>query len=104
MAYLVAQRTRELGIRLALGASRTNVLRVVLGRSALLIGAGLAIGLALAFAAARAIASFLYGVGAADPLAFAGSALLLGGAAFLASLIPARRATRIAPTEALRAE
>ena len=104
MAYLVAQRTREIGIRMALGASRERVLGIVLGRSALLVGGGLAIGMALALLAAGAVTDFLFGIGGADPVALGASALLLGGTALLASWVPARRATRIEPTVALKTE
>ena len=104
MAYLVAQRTREIGIRVALGATRGGVLRLVLGRSLLLVATGLALGSALAIGAAGVIADFLFDVGATDPMALGGAVLLLGGVAMLASWVPARRATRIEPTVALRSE
>ena len=104
MAYLVAQRTREIGIRVALGASRRRVLGLVLGRSVVLVAAGLALGAALALLAAGAVTDFLFGIGGADPVALGGAALVLGAVALLASWVPARRATRIEPTVALKAE
>ena len=104
MAYLVAQRTRELGIRMALGASASEVLRLVLGRSMVLIAAGMTLGVAIALAAARVTAGFLFGVTPSDPWAFGIGALVLGVAALAASILPAGRATRIPPTVALRAD
>jgi predicted permease len=104
VSYSVAQRTREIGVRMALGAKEKDVLRLVLGEGALVIVVGLVVGLALAFAATRVVAGFLYGVGATDPLTFAGVPLLLGIVALGASYLPARRATKVDPNEALRAE
>ena len=104
MAYLVAQRTRELGIRMALGATASDVLRLVLGRSLVLVIAGMALGLAMALAAARVASGFLFGVTATDPWAFGAGVLLLGVAAIVASVLPAGRAARIPPTVALRAD
>ena len=104
MAYSIAQRTREIGIRLALGAARTDVLSMVLlggGRLALL---GMAFGLVGAFALNFLLRNELYGVSPADPITYIGVALLLGGVALLASYIPARRATRVDPLVALRYE
>jgi putative ABC transport system permease protein len=104
MAYTVSQRTSELGIRMALGASPGNVLRLVLRRGLALIGLGLAVGLAAALLAARAVQSILYHTNAHDPLTLALISALLGLVAFVACLLPARRATRIDPLVALRHE
>ena len=104
IAYAVGQRTREIGIRIALGASRRRVVGDVLGRGAWLVVAGVAIGLALTLAAGRVVAAFLFGVSADDPLAVGGSALLLALVALLATYLPARRASRVEPSAALRSE
>jgi predicted permease len=104
VSYSVAQRTREIGVRMALGAKEKDVLRLMLGQGLFVIAVGLALGLLLAMASTRVIVSFLYGVGAADPLTFAGVPLLLGFVAVVASYIPARRATKIDPLVALRYE
>jgi predicted permease len=104
MAYAVAQRTREFGIRMALGACAGDVLRLMLTQGARLIGAGVALGLAGAFAATRLIRSFLYQVSSTDPMAFVLAALLGAAAALLACYIPARRATKVDPMIALRYE
>ncbi|MEA2691579.1 MAG: hypothetical protein QOJ16_966 [Acidobacteriota bacterium] len=100
----VAERTREIGIRVALGAGRGDVLRMVLGQGAALAAAGVAIGTAAALAASRLLAGLLYGVGASDPATFAAAALLLAGVALLASLLPAARASRLDPVRALKEE
>jgi predicted permease len=104
VSYSVAQRTREIGVRMALGAKEKDVLGLVLGEGFFVIAVGLALGLLLAFAATRVISGFLYGVGATDPLTFAGVPLLLGFIALVASYIPARRATKVDPLVALRYE
>jgi putative ABC transport system permease protein len=104
VSYTVAQRTRELGIRLALGAESRSVRSLVLGQGAWLTGAGLALGLALALIAARFMRSLLYGVAASDALTFAAVALALGAVALLACWLPAQRAAKVDPVVALRAE
>ena len=102
MAYIVSGRTQEIGIRMAMGAQQTEVLRMILGDGAKLTVIGVAIGLGAAFALTRVLSSLLYGVSAADPVTFSGISLLLACAAMLASYIPARRAARVDPMEALR--
>jgi putative ABC transport system permease protein len=104
ISFLVAQRTQEIGVRMALGASRGGILRLVLGRSLRLIGWGAGIGLLAALMVSRVLASQLFGVGAHDPLTFALVTLLLAGVALLATLIPARAASRVDPMVALRCE
>jgi putative ABC transport system permease protein len=104
MAYAVAQRTRELGVRVALGATRENVLGLVLRQGIVLAGLGAVIGLAGAFGLTRLIASQLYAVKATDPVTFAGVTVLLLVVAIGATLVPALRATRIDPLIALREE
>jgi len=104
ISFSVAQRTRELGIRLALGAQAADVLKLVLGQGARLIALGVAIGLLAAFAATRVMQTLVYGVSATDPLTFLAIALLLGGVALLACFIPARRAMKVDPLVALRHE
>jgi ABC-type antimicrobial peptide transport system permease subunit len=103
-SYLVACRTREIGIRVALGATSRDVLRMVLGHAAFVTGAGVLLGLAFAAGAGRVVASLLYRVSPADPLVFALAPCLLAAAALLAAFLPARRATRIAPVDALRSQ
>lgn len=102
ISYGVAQRTREIGIRIALGAQRADVFRMLLAQGAGLVGTGIAIGLLAAFAVTRLMSSFLYGVRANDPLTFAAVSLLLAGVGFAASVMPASRATRIDPVIAMR--
>ena len=102
IAYSVAQRTQELGIRMALGADQSDVLKLVVGQGLGLTLTGIAIGLAGAFALTRLMSSLLYQTSATDPIAFGVSALLFTAVALLASYLPARRATRIDPTDALR--
>jgi putative ABC transport system permease protein len=104
LSYAVSQRTREIGIRLALGESTTGVRRRVVRRTVLLAGSGVVLGAALSFAASRALDSMLYGVGSTDATTFAGVAALLLLVAALAGYLPARRASRISPIEALRSE
>jgi putative ABC transport system permease protein len=104
MSYLVIQGTREFGIRLSLGATATDVLRLVLGRAATLIGAGTCLGLVGSVLLVRLIAKLLFGTAPLDPFTFAAVPLLLAAVALAASYIPARRATRIDPMVALRCE
>jgi putative ABC transport system permease protein len=104
MALSTTQRTREMGIRFALGASRADVLKLVLGKGISLIGVGLAAGLIGAFAASRALNSLLYGVGALDAVALIGALVTLAVVAFIACYLPARRASLVNPIEALRTE
>ncbi|MDQ3012389.1 MAG: FtsX-like permease family protein, partial [Acidobacteriota bacterium] len=104
MAYAVSQRTREVGIRMALGAQRLDVLRLILRDGLTLIAAGLAVGLLAAWAAVRVLKSQLYEVSATDPLTFALVALLLTLVALLACYFPARKATKVDPMAALRCE
>ncbi|HEX5438887.1 MAG TPA: ABC transporter permease [Gemmatimonadaceae bacterium] len=104
IAYSVERRTHELGVRMALGARPRDVLRLVVRQGMLLTLAGLVIGIAGALGAARLVAHLLFGVGAVDPLTFAGVAILFAAVAALASVIPAYRATRVDPTIALRTE
>ncbi|MGD8453996.1 MAG: ABC transporter permease [Phycisphaerae bacterium] len=104
LAHIVSQSTHEIGVRMALGARRADVLRAVLGRGLMLAGVGLAIGLAVSLAATRLLASFLYGVEVTDATTFVGVAGLLAVVAVLACYLPARRATRVDPMVALRCE
>jgi hypothetical protein len=104
MALSVTQRTRELGIRLALGAPRRNVFRLVLGQGAMLVSLGIGLGLLGALGASRALSSVLYGVGALDLSALAIAIFSLAFVALLACWLPARRATLVDPIQALRAE
>jgi ABC-type antimicrobial peptide transport system permease subunit len=103
-SYLVAQRTREFGIRMALGAGPADVRRLVLGEGLRLLAVGLALGMALAALVARALSGLLYEVSATDPASFTLAPVLLGLATLLACELPARRATRLAPMQALRHE
>jgi putative ABC transport system permease protein len=104
IAYAVAQRTRELGVRIALGATRRNVLALVMGQSARLAIAGVGIGLAGALVLSRVVASLLYGVRPIDPVTFVVAPSMLAVVALLASWLPAWRATQVDPLVAMRVE
>jgi putative ABC transport system permease protein len=104
ISYGVSQRTREIGVRVALGAQRRNVIGLVVRQGMVLAAVGIAVGLVGAFGVTRVVSSLLAGVSATDPLSFGGVAFFLGGMAFLASYIPARRATYVDPIVALRNE
>jgi len=104
LSYEVARRTRELGIRMALGAQRRDLLRLVVGKGILLVLIGAAIGIAAAIGLTRFMSTILYGVHADDPLTFAGVVILLTLVALAACYIPARRAMRVDPIVALRYE
>jgi ABC-type antimicrobial peptide transport system permease subunit len=103
-SYAVTQRSREIGLRMALGATGRSVLGMVVGRGLALTGVGLAPGLALAAVGTRSMKTMLYGVDALDPSTFAGVAALLCGIAALACWMPARRASRVDPIVVLREE
>ena len=104
IAYSVTQRTREIGVRVALGADHRSVARLVVGAGLRLTTIGLIVGLGAALASTRLLSGLLYGVSPADPASFVLIALLVGVIALLASYLPARRAVRIDPIAALRAE
>ncbi|HLW43563.1 MAG TPA: FtsX-like permease family protein, partial [Candidatus Acidoferrales bacterium] len=104
ISYAVAQRTHEMGIRMALGADKKDIFRLVIGRGLRLAGIGIVIGLVAPFTLTRLMSSLLYKVSPADPLTIIGSAILFLAAAFLASYVPARRASRTDPMVALRYE
>jgi putative ABC transport system permease protein len=104
MSYAVSERTSEIGIRMAMGATANDIQRMVLGKGALLTLIGMGIGLPVAFALANALSSLLFGVKAADPVAFIVLPLVLAAVATLASYLPARRAVHVDPITALRYE
>ena len=104
ISYTVAQRTREIGIRMALGANSRQILMLILGGGTRLAALGILLGAAGAFGLTRFIRSFLYGVSPSDPLTFAGISLILAAVALLASYVPARRAIKVDPNTALRYE
>src|SRR5262249_40012916 len=104
MSYAVAQRTQEIGVRIAMGAQTSDVRRMILGQSLRLAVIGVAIGLVGAFAVARFLATLVFGVGTYDLLTFLAVAALLVAVAMLASWLPARRAVRVDPLVALRYE
>src|SRR4029453_17297487 len=104
MSYVVAGRTREIGLRMALGAQSADVLRLILREGMLLAAIGTIIGLTIGLGGTRLLKTLLYGVSAVDPMTFAGVTLLLGSVTLLACWLPAHRATRVDPMIALRAE
>jgi len=104
MSYSVSERTHEIGIRMAMGATRGEIQRLIIGNGMLLTIIGMAIGMPIAYVLAYALSSLIFGVTAQDPLAFVGLPLLLGSVALLASYLPARRALRVDPLSALRYE
>ncbi|MCZ6918136.1 MAG: ABC transporter permease [Gemmatimonadetes bacterium] len=104
LSYAVVQRTNEMGIRVALGASRSDVLRLVVGEGIKLVGVGIGVGLVAALLLTRLMESLLYGISATDPATFGATGAFLAAVAILASYIPARRAGRVNPVEALRHE
>ena len=103
-AYAVSQRTREFGVRMALGARPADVVRLVVGENAGLVGLGVGAGLIIAAIGSRVLASMLFGIGATDVITFGATALLLSAVAVAATWVPARRATKVDPVVALRAE
>jgi putative ABC transport system permease protein len=104
MSYLVSQRTREIGLRMALGAQPRDVRRLIVGQGLRVVALGVGIGLIAALALARVMTSLLFGITATDPLTFVGVALLLVIVALLACFVPARRAAQVDPMIALRME
>ena len=101
---MVSERRREIGIRMALGAQRSTVLRMVVGQGARLTLTGIAIGMTISLVAGRTLASLLFGVGSADPVTMAAVVALIGTFALVACYMPGRSATRVDPMVALRAE
>jgi ABC-type antimicrobial peptide transport system permease subunit len=104
VAYTVSRRTHEIGVHVALGAQRSDVLRMVLGHGMALVGTGLVAGIGVAFAIARLLARFLYGLSPGDPVTFGAVVTALVAVALAANFVPARRALSVAPIVALRYE
>jgi len=104
MAYIVEQRTKEIGVRIALGAEPAVVIRMVLSQAGSCVAAGLVVGLAAGWMLSKSVQAFLFRVDAHDPIVYAGASAVLIGAGLLAALIPARRAARVDPMTALRAQ
>jgi putative ABC transport system permease protein len=104
ISYSVSQRTREIGIRMALGASHSSVLKLVVGEGMILALIGVGIGVLASFFLTRLMSTLLFGVGTTDPITFIAISLLLTGVSIVATLIPARRAIRVDPMVALRYE
>ena len=104
MAYTVSQRTAEIGLRMALGASRGEVLRTVVGQGAASVGIGLALGVALALGAGRLLRDLLFGVTPSDPLVLVAVVAIMALVALVACVVPGRRALRVEPAMALRSE
>jgi ABC-type antimicrobial peptide transport system permease subunit len=104
MAFTVTRRTREIGIRVAIGATRGTVIRRVLGETLRLVGLGVAIGVPATLASSRSVESILFGVHASDPGTMGAAVLLMGAVALVAGLVPAYRASRVNPIVALRSE
>ena len=104
LAYNVARRTREIGIRMALGAQMAEVMRLILGQGLRLVAVGGVIGITVALASGRVLRAYLFGVSSTDPATFIAVALLLGTVASLACWLPARRASKVDPMKALRYE
>jgi ABC-type antimicrobial peptide transport system permease subunit len=104
MSYTVAERTTEIGIRMALGAQRTNITNLILGKAAMLLAVGLVLGAGLSLALASAASTFLFGLKPRDPATLAGAALLLAIVTTVASLVPSLRAANINPIDSLRSD
>ncbi|PYK75891.1 MAG: hypothetical protein DME42_01375, partial [Verrucomicrobia bacterium] len=103
-AYSVARRTREIGIRMALGAQRGAVLGMIMREGSIMLACGVVLGILLAMAGGKILSGILYQVGAFDPIAFTTAPIVLAAAALVATWLPARRATRVNPLQALRTE